>query len=72
LDLGFSPSGWPDFGDLRVGHAGQTGQNGTEVSVGIDVSAAAAFDDRVEDGLMVSGSGFTDLVAPHFCRAIKG
>ena len=43
-----------------IGHAGQAGQNVAEVSVGIDVSAAAAFDDRVEDGCTVSGSGFTD------------
>jgi len=43
-----------------IGHAGQTCQHLAQVSVGIKASAAAAFDDGVEDGSTVSGSGFAD------------
>jgi hypothetical protein len=57
LDFGFSASGWRDFGDLMIGHPGLASQNVAEVGVGMDVSAAAAFDDRVEDGSTVSSSG---------------
>ena len=43
-----------------VGHARQTCQNLAQVSVGINASAAAAFDEGVENGPAFSGFGFAD------------
>src|SRR5580658_8628636 len=39
---------------------GQPGQHVFEVSVGIDVAPPAAFDEGVDDGASLTGSGFSD------------
>ena len=38
----------------------EAGEHVTQVGVGIKAAAAAAFDDRVEDGSALAGSGFAD------------
>ena len=55
---GFGPVGGEDLGELARGHGREEGEDVLEVGVGIDASAAAAFDDGVEDGSTLPGSGF--------------
>lgn len=58
--LGFEPSRGSDFGDLPVGHVGQTGEHVAQVGIRIDAAAAAVFNEGIDDGGAFSGSGFTD------------
>ena len=54
----------PGFGghvlDLLVGQRGQAREHLAQVGLWVDASAAAGFDDRVEDGAAVPGFGFAD------------
>ena len=45
---------------MVIGQMWETGENVTEIGVGIDVSAAAAFDDSVDDRAALAGTGFAD------------
>lgn len=53
----FGPVGGEDLGELAGGHGRETGEDVLEVGKRVDPSAAAAFDDRVEDGSPLPGSG---------------
>ena len=57
-----------DVVDLPVGHGRQSGKDFAEVSERIDAATAAGFDDRVDDGAAIAGSGFADeepVLLPH-------
>ncbi len=43
-----------------IGQMWEAGENVAQVGVGIDISAAAAFDDGVDDRATLTGTGFTD------------
>jgi hypothetical protein len=49
-----------DVLDLPVGQVREAGEHVAEVGVGIDPPAAAAFDDRIEDGSALAGLGLAD------------
>ena len=44
--------------DLVVGHGQEAGEDVPEVGAEIDAATTVAFDDRVEDGSPLPGSGF--------------
>jgi hypothetical protein len=58
--LDFAPDRRDDFGDLAVGHVRQAGKHLAKISVGIESTAAAAFDDGVDDGAALAGLGVAD------------
>ena len=58
--MNFGPDGGSDFGALLIGQVWEAGENLTQVGVGIELPAAAAFDDGVDDGAALAGSGFAD------------
>ena len=54
------PGGRCNVRDLAVGHRGQPSQHVSKILKGIEPTAAAAFDQRVNDGAPASGIGFAD------------
>jgi hypothetical protein len=54
------PVFWSDLRDLFVGHAGQAREHVTQVSKGINVTAAATLDHGIEDGTAFSGVRIAD------------
>jgi len=58
--LRFGPGRGCDFGDLLVGHVGQALEEFAQVGVGIDFPAAAALDERVDDGAALTRARFAD------------
>jgi hypothetical protein len=62
-----------DFGDLVIGQMWEAGEDVAEISVGIDLSAAAAFDDGINDRAALAGTGFGLVVEPepHCCIPAK-
>ena len=50
--FGFAPSGGDDFGDLPIGHVGQSDEDILQVSIRVEVAPPAAFDDGLNDGTM--------------------
>ena len=55
---------------MVIGQMWETGENVTEIGVGIDVSAAAAFDDSVDDRAALAGTGFADEEPVFFPTAV--
>lgn len=58
--LGFGPGGGGDVFNLTGSHAGEAGEHVAQVGERVYASAAAAFDDGVEDGSALPGVGGSD------------
>ena len=54
------PGFWSEVFDLPVGRGGQPGEHVAEVGEGVEATAAAAFDEGVEDGAAFAGLGVAD------------
>ncbi len=60
MPSGFGSGFGRDFGDLAGGHLGKAGEHVAQVGQRIEVTAAAALDDGLEDGSALAGGGSSD------------
>ena len=61
--MSFGPGLGSDFVNLMVGHPRQAGKDIFEITVGVDLAAAAAFDDGVDDGSACTFYSFLVVLA---------
>ena len=60
LLLLFGPGFRRDFVDLVVGHVREAGEDVPQIGIGVEAAAAAALNDRVNDGAVFPGPGLAD------------